>query len=161
MSTVDLSQFLVRGHQYTVSLKSTGWYRPLLDTVSSELQFLPNSSGITVNLVGGVFGLFADQFDVSFWYIGDGADVLAGPVGAMLEATSTGGAELDFVGAVDNTASGTSGGIAVEGTSGNSGAPSLPSTTNITTWLVLGVIGLGLVVFLTSGGPGLIKGATS
>ena len=161
MATVDLSQFMVRGHQYTVSLKSNGWYRPLLDTVSSELQFLPNASGISVKLVGGVFGLFADQFDVSFWYIGDGADVVAGPVNAMIEATSIDGAELDFIGAVDNTASGSTGGIPTEGTDGNSGAPTLPSSTNITTWLVLGVIGLGLVVFLTSGGPGIIRRATA
>lgn len=159
--TLDISTFIVPGHVYTFSIKSSGLYRPLLNTVQSELDYIATISGVSVKLVGGVLGFFADQFDVTFTYVGDGSDVVANIVQQILDATSVDLASFDFIGAVDNTFTGQTGGIPTEGTTAGGGAgatlPSLPTTSNVTTWLVLGVIGIGLIVFLTSGGPSVTR----
>lgn len=144
MAAVDISTFLVRGGQYTISLKSNGLYRPLLDTVTSELQFVPSISGIQVKLVGGIYGFFADQFDITFTYTGDGSDVAANVAGNMINAMSVNLASFELVGVSIGPA-----GIPTEGTSAGGGAQ-LPSIDKTTVALI--VVGIGLIVFLASGG---------
>jgi hypothetical protein len=154
--SLDISAFLQRGAVYTVSFKSTGLYRPSLDTVVAALQYLPNASNVSVKLVGGVFGFFADQFDMTFNYTGDGSDTVAGIIQPSLDALNNLGIGVgfDFVGA-----SGGSVGVPVEGSTQGGGAGSTLPTIDTTT-IVLVVIGLGLIIFLASGGPSLIRRAT-
>jgi hypothetical protein len=152
---VDISTFMVKGQAYTVSLKSVGIGRPNIDTINSALQYVAGVSAPSIKLVGGFYGLFADQFDVTFTYSGDGSDVIANVVGRILDATNSGYfTELEFVGAYTGAT-----GTPTEGTAAGGGFQQ-PSLIPDTSTLVLIVLGLGLVVFIASGGPKLIKGAT-
>jgi hypothetical protein len=114
-------------------------------------------SGISVKLSGGTFGLFANQFDFTFTYIGDGSDVVAnivGPINDALNAIQI-GTTFDYVGATSSSS-----GISTEGQAGNAGVVDLASVGISNTTLILVVIGLALTVFLVSGGAGVVRRAT-
>jgi len=123
-----------------------------LDTVTSELQFIPTITNIQIKLVGGVFGFFADQFDVTFTYTGDGSDTAANIIQPMLDALNGVLASFDFVGITSGDT-----GVPTEGTDAGGGAhiPEISTTT-----IALVVVGIALVVFLVSGGPSLVRGAS-
>lgn len=154
MPALSVQDFLQPGRVYTFSFKSDGWYRPMLDTVTSELQAVPYISGASVKLVGGVFGFFADQFDVTFTYTGDGSDAVGSIAGYIMQATSQGLVDLSFVGAVGGDS-----GVPTEGTSAGGGPGTQTGTTfgisNTTLFLIVG--GLVVVAFLASGGPSVAR----
>lgn len=154
MAVVDLSDFLVRGAQYTVSFKQTGWnpFRVGVDTVTSELQGVANMSKIAVKLVGGVFGLGADQFDVTFTYVGDGGDALGNVVQPMLDAVNTTFYSFDYIGAVGGAS-----GVPTDAPGSPASPLHLPDNTTLTIIVVI----LLLVTFLASGGAAATRRAVA
>jgi hypothetical protein len=154
MPAIDVSTFLANGQQYTVSFAQSGWnpIRAGVADVTSALQFIPNVKNLTVALKGGVFGLFANQYDVTFVYTGDGSDVLANLVEPMTQALDQLEtlASFDFLGASTGAA-----GVAPNTTPGDSpGLPGLiPSSSSL--WAI--VIVAVLIVFVMSGGASVLR----
>lgn len=154
MSVVDLSEFLVRGRQYTVSFKQTGLnpFRAGVDTVTSELQGVANLSQVSVKLVGGVWGLGADQFDISFVYVGDGGDALGNAVQPMLDAVNTTFYSFDYIGTVSGSS-----GVPTDSPGSPASPVHLPDNTTLTIIVVI----LLLVTFLASGGAAATRRAVA
>ena len=153
MPAIGVEQFLVSGQQYTISFAQNGWnpIRAGSADVTSALQYIPNVKNLSVHLVGGVFGLFANQYDVNFTYTGDGADALAVVVEPMLEVLDNLEtlATFDFLGA--NTGSG---GVDPNSKPADSPKPSwIPSTSALWAIAIVAI----LVVFLASGGAGILR----
>lgn len=156
MAPVDLSQFLTPGQTLTLSFKQSGLnpIRAGVADVTSALQYLALPiKNPSVVLVGGVFGLFANQYDITFQYSGDGSDVLANlqvPIQDALNNLET-LASFDFLGANAGA-----GGVAPNSTPGTSpGLPALiPSTSGL--WAIAIIV--LLVVFVMSGGAGVVRG---
>jgi hypothetical protein len=146
-----MSDFLERGKQYTFTFKNYTVTTENAVDVLSRTQTVSGISQVTVNRSGGIFGLGGGQFDISFTYTGDGADVVAVVAGNILSAIDSFPYYHDFVSAQE----GVSGPPAKE-----ENTPSLPKLTDVNTTLVIVVIGIGLVVFLFAGGPSLIRRAT-
>jgi hypothetical protein len=108
-------------------------------------------------------GLFTNYMLVTFNYGGNGSDVV-GQVGAEIVAAIKAGSNDDFslvqvdaaAGSTVNPITGASAPGPVDSTGfsiSNLGA-GLPSSST----LVIAVIGIGLIVFLVSGGPQLVRG---
>ena len=153
MAAIDVSTFLENGRQYTISFAQSGWnpIRAGAADVTSALQYIPNVSGLSVKLVGGVFGLFANQYDVSFTYTGDGTDVLAIVLEPMLEALDNLEtlATFDFLGA--NAGAG-----GVDPNSKPADSPDLSFIPSTSALWAIAVIAI-LVVFFASGGVALLR----
>jgi hypothetical protein len=101
MAAVEISTFLNRGQQYTFSFAQGGLnpIRKGAADVTEALQYLSGVSQLSVALVGGVMGLFANQYDVTFTYVGDGSDTVANLVQNMLDALDSTFYTFDFLGA--------------------------------------------------------------
>jgi hypothetical protein len=153
MAAIDVSTFLVNGHQYTLSFSQSGWnpIRAGVADVTSALQYLPTTKNLTVALKGGVLGLFANQYDVTFVYTGDGSDVLANLVEPMTQALDQLEtlATFDFLGAAEGGA-----GVAPNTTPSDSPKPSwVPSTSTLWAIAIIAI----LVVFVMSGGASVLR----
>lgn len=154
MPSIDINTFLKRGQLYTITFKSSGWYKPLLDTITSELQYIPGIGNATATYSGGLLGtgFFSDQLDVTFLYTGDGSDVIANIVQNMLDQISGTFAQFDYVGAYTG-ATGTP-------TEVDKVTDPIKSLTNPTSLWAIAII-LIVVVFVASGGIGITKQFTS
>src|SRR6266849_2481353 len=145
MAAIDQNTFLVTGMQYTFSVRQTGLSNDSMTDVSVAMQKIPVISQVTIKNVGGIWGWFANQFDITFYYVGDGSDQVQTIRSYMIGVLDGFITIYDFVGART-------------GRTGVDTTPDpvipLPSTTTI----VALVIGLTLIVFLASGGPRLVKG---
>lgn len=150
MAAIDLSTFLLRGQSYTVrfSIKSL---TVTSSDVLTDIQAIPYASQVGIPY----FSIFAERMDAAFIYAGDGSDVLANFVQNVIDLVSGNHflTSVDFINA-ESSYEQASGGIFAPGSTGQQLATSLTPTTST---LVLIVIGLGLVVFLASGGASIVR----
>lgn len=141
-TSLDLSTFLVRGERYTITV-----VEPILEAgrdvtyVLSKVNTISIISQVSVSKVGW-------NWDIKFTYVGDGADVVANVSGAILEQLATWYASWEFAGAY----TGDKGAAQTQQDTTKVDIP-LPTTST----LVLLVIGLGLIVFLASGGATIAR----
>lgn len=149
MATIDLSTFLIRGKKYTFTFMPSFFSMLDFDSFTSLTAKLQAVSGLSaVDVHAGENKAFSNSVDVTFTYVGDGADVVAVIAGNIMQAWSGMFGDYDFAGA----------GTGEVGVPEKGGADiPLPGTGT----LALIVVGLVLVVFLASGGAGLIRRATS
>lgn len=158
MPAIDVSTFLQPGAQYTFSFQQSGFnpIRAGVADVTAALQYVAGVSNPSVRLVGGVLGLFANQYDLTFTYQGDNSTVAADLIQPMLVALDDLEtlASFDFLGA-----SGGASGVAPNTTLASSPLSSLalPSTSGM--W-ALAVVVL-LLVFLMSGGASVVRRVTA
>lgn len=143
---LDVQNFLQPGQQYTFTF-NTGVYRPSQDTILSALQGIPFMSG-TIVARGD---LLSNQIDITFVYTGDGADAVGNVAGYINSVVANWYTTFDYV-------------SAQTGSQGVTPAPQdtslggLPKSLGLSTpTLALVVVGLLAVVFLASGGPGIVR----
>lgn len=151
----QLSDFMVKGQQYTFSFQPSGIvasvYRPSSDSVLSALQFDPLLSQVSVAVQPASFwSVDNDQFNITFIYAGAGDDQVSDMVSSILDDLSNQTTSFNFVSAY----TGATGAPAdVANTGGIDINSIIPSTSGI--WAIAIIVLLG--VFVVSGGPSVAR----
>lgn len=147
---LDVSTFLERGQKYTMSLSASTW--TYLTAGAFNVQGMDSAlSGISNISQASAWSpaKLSSQVNVTFVYVGDGADVVAGIFQEIADAFESGfGGTFDYVGMEQGTV-----GAGVE-------TPQLPDLTNLLPstsglWAVAVIAALG--IFLFSGGAGVVR----
>lgn len=162
MTQAALDDNLVPGQTYTFVFKLGNLITlPDAAAIQNDLQqYGPSYMGSLGVSQSSGFGLFTNYYNATFTYQGDGSDVIS-DVGSELASAVQQGSNDSLVFQYANIGVGGASATAELGSAVQStvqaAAPALPSTTTI----VALVIGLGLVVFIMSGGPGIVRGAAT
>lgn len=156
MPSLDLSQFLTPGQQYTITVTPGGFVsyleHPDVGSLTAALQGLNymNAPGLTVSTPAQIGG--TDYYNVTFEYSGDGSDVVAGLYQQIADAfaAATSVSTWNFVGANQGA-----GGVAQQNQSG-----SLPSISSLvpssgSLWAIVAI--LVIAAFLFSGGSSALR----
>lgn len=158
MPSLDLSQFLTPGQQYTITVEPGGVMsyleHPDLGSLTAALQGLNfmSAPGLTVTTPVQLGG--TDFYNVTFEYSGDGSDVVAGLYQEIADAfaAATSVSTWNFVGANQGA-----GGVAQQNQSGSLGLPSIsslvPSSGSL--WAIVAI--LVIAAFLFSGGSSALR----